>query len=139
MPDASSTTSSDADPTEVEPDSTRSPAQHPKQLPAGVADGASYIEAKEEEGQPPPLRSMSSFRARLRGARREQAAPASLFQWETRGHFWSAMDKAAAPKDASNARPGFRGSLLREWLRTKVTVKVKCAKTWTRAALAFMG
>lgn len=120
----SSLASSEADLLEVEPDSAVSPPQHPPQLTTGVADGNTIVNNRdEEEGQPPPLRSMSSFRARLRAGRREQGAPVPLFQWETRGHFWSAIDKAAAPKDLSQARTGVSSLLYHSWQRTKVRAK----------------
>ncbi|GLC58179.1 Ribosome-binding factor PSRP1, chloroplastic [Pleodorina starrii] len=118
---SSSTSSEDVDLTEVEPESVRSPAL--PQAPSGAADVAATVEPKDEEGERPMLRSMSSFRARLRAGRREVAAPVSLFQWETRGHFWSALDKAAAPEDSSQTRAGVGGMLARAWQRTKVRVK----------------
>ncbi|GIL48840.1 hypothetical protein Vafri_5264 [Volvox africanus] len=124
MVNVSSATSSEADPVDVEPDSTSSRSQQLNPAPPAAADGSAIVNNKDdEEGQPPPLRSMSSFRARLRAGRREAGPPVPMFQWETRGHFWSALDKAAAPKDPSQARTGLGGVLVRAWQRTKVRAK----------------
>ncbi|GLI62764.1 hypothetical protein VaNZ11_005507, partial [Volvox africanus] len=124
MVNVSSATSSEADPVDVEPDSTSLRSQQLNQPPQVTADGSAIVNNKDdEEGQPPPLRSMSSFRARLRAGRREAGPPAPMFQWETRGHFWSALDKAAAPKDPSQARTGLGGVLVRAWQRSKVRAK----------------
>ncbi|GIL69362.1 hypothetical protein Vretimale_13482 [Volvox reticuliferus] len=124
MVNVSSATSSEADPIDNEPDSTSCPSQQLNQPLSGAADGSAIVNNKDdEEGQPPPLRSMSSFRARLRAGRREAGPPVPMFQWETRAHFWSALDKATAPKDSSQARTGLRGVLVRAWQRTKVRAK----------------
>ncbi|KXZ50780.1 hypothetical protein GPECTOR_15g465 [Gonium pectorale] len=84
---------------------------------AGGQDG--FVDFK---AWPSRLRSQTSFRTRLRNARRDGGGGAvSLFEWETRGHFWSALDKAAAPADPSKARKAGR---LSRW-RKVAAVRIK--------------
>ncbi len=81
-----------------------------------------------------PSRSMSSFRARLRAARDPTKDPGggtrgnaavSLFRWETRGHFWSAVEKAGDPTaDPNAAAVGWRGWINTIYRTTAVGVKV---------------
>ncbi|KAG2488711.1 hypothetical protein HYH03_012711 [Edaphochlamys debaryana] len=69
-------------------------------------------------GTLPPVRSNSSFRARLRAAKKKVDVPvtaASLFQWESRSHFWSAIEKA--PRDQAASGKGFRATMSR-WHHT---------------------
>lgn len=83
-----------------------------------------------------PSRSMSSFRARLRAARDPTKDPGggargnaavSLFRWETRGHFWSAVEKAGDPTaDPNAAAVGWRGWLNTIYRTVAVGLKVSC-------------
>ncbi|KAG2440592.1 hypothetical protein HYH02_010173 [Chlamydomonas schloesseri] len=90
------------------------------------------------------LRKQDSFAARVRAARRvptllrenssslPAGAPAALFRWETRGHFWSELEKA--PMDSRGSGRGVHGSVLQRFGRAASmwcqAANVSCKNVW---------